>query len=221
MSTRARKPRPQRGENVGPRPHRLLRLPDGATAEVVDQALELRDGEGRLLVRYADGTAEICAPAGDLVLKAPAGRVVVESALDLELSAGRDLVSRAERRVELAAGRGAPQIRVGAGSTQLQSDRLDVTTKTGRFVAGEATVVARAIATTATHVVTRAERIEVEATRLWEKTRDTFRDVSGLAQTRVGRVRTLVKDVFSLHSRRAVLVSKEDTSIDGTKILLG
>jgi hypothetical protein len=34
-------------------------------------------------------------------------------------------------------------------------------------------------------------------------------------------MRSLVKDVFSLHSRRSVMKSSDDTSIDGSKVLLG
>jgi hypothetical protein len=37
----------------------------------------------------------------------------------------------------------------------------------------------------------------------------------------VGRARTLVKDVYAVLSRRTVMTSQEDTSIDGSKILLG
>ena len=42
-----------------------------------------------------------------------------------------------------------------------------------------------------------------------------------LAQTRAGRIRTLVQDVYTTHARRTVMVSEEDTSIDGAKVLLG
>jgi hypothetical protein len=37
----------------------------------------------------------------------------------------------------------------------------------------------------------------------------------------VGRARTIVRDLYSLTSRRSVMVSKEETSIDGEKVLLG
>jgi hypothetical protein len=37
----------------------------------------------------------------------------------------------------------------------------------------------------------------------------------------VGRARTLVRNTYALWSRRTVLTSSEDTSIDGRKVLLG
>ncbi len=54
-----------------------------------------------------------------------------------------------------------------------------------------------------------------------ERSRDVFRDVADLCQSRVGRARTLVSDVYSVFSRRSVMVSEDETSIDGNKILLG
>ena len=75
--------------------------------------------------------------------------------------------------------------------------------------------------TTASSLVQNVERFELTATRLVERTRDAFRDATELAQTRAGRARTLVKGAFALYSRRTALASTEDTSIDGSKVLLG
>src|SRR5688572_8161117 len=111
--------------------HPALALDDGSVASLVDGGLELRDREGRLLIRWRDGAAEISAPSGDLVLGSATGRVVIR----------------------------APQ---------------------------EVAIESRSIALSAT-------KYELVATRLVEKTRDAFRDVADLAQTRVGRARTLVE----------------------------
>lgn len=200
---------------------RSLELDDGSVATVEGAALELRDPEGRLLVRYVDGTAEIAAPSGDLVLSAPKGRVVMRSALDVEVEAARDVVHRAGRDVQLAAGRAEPQVHIEPRTTSVSGERLRVDAKQAEVTAGTVTTVARAIATTADHVAIAAEKYELTAARLFEKSKDTFREVADLAQTRAGRVRTVVASLFSLHARRTVVASKEDTSIDGRKILLG
>lgn len=159
-----------------------LPLADGSSVRVQGDVAELRDREGRLLVRYANGSVEIAAPTGDLILAAPEGRVVVRSGQDIALEAERDLVQKAGRNVEIGAQR---------------------------------------VSTTASVLVQRAERFELTATRLIEKTRDAFRDAVDLAQTRVGRARTIVEDAYALYARRTTMVSKEDTSIDGSKVLLG
>jgi hypothetical protein len=200
-----------------------IELPDGAVAEVRDGALELRDAGGRLLVRYASGEAEIAAPAGDLTLAAPAGRVVLRAGTDIAVDAARDVVHRAGRRLDLSAGDATsePQIRLEPGAAEIAADQLGVRAKAARVAARQVEVLARGVATTAERIATSAERYELTATRLVEKTRDTFRDVVELSQSRVGRARTIVRDLYSLTSRRSVMVSKEETSIDGEKVLLG
>ena len=188
-----------------------LELPDGARAELREGALELRDRAGRLLVRYAAGCAEISVPEGDLTLAAPGGRVVLRSGLDVCIEAERDVTHSAGRRLELRA----------AGELRVRGDELDVAARTSRLVSANATVLARAIATTAEHMVLGVGRYELVAERIVERARNTVRDVAELAQSRVGRLRTIVRDVYSLRSRKAELVSEEETSIDGRRVLLG
>lgn len=207
-----------------------LPLPDGGSVRVVGDAAELRDAAGRLLIRYRDGAAEIVAPRGDLTLSAPEGRVVVRSGQDIELSAARDLVHHAGRDVAISAGPGrcegaspapAPQLRIGETTTEIEAERIEVRAGDSRVATGQATILAQRIATTATVVTQSVERFELTATRLVEKTRDAFRDVSDLAQTRIGRARTIVSDAYSLYAKHTTFVSTEETSIDGKKILLG
>ncbi|AKT43710.1 DUF3540 domain-containing protein [Chondromyces crocatus] len=200
-----------------------LPLPGGGTATLEGDTLALRDTEGRLLVRFADGAAEIAAPAGDLTLSAPAGRVRVQAALDLELSTDGALLQRAGHRVEVRAGDAdiPPQLRVDAAMTAVASPRVEIKADAAQLTTGQATLVARRVATTATELVQTVERLEVNATRLLERTRDAFREASGLLQTRAGRARTLVDDAYAVWSRRTTLASREETSIDGSKVLLG
>jgi hypothetical protein len=181
-------------------------LPDGSTVTVDDGAVEIADREGRVLVRFRDGAAEIAAPAGDLVLAAPAGRVVIKAAREVAIEAGPEGTSRLD---------------VDATATRLASPQVEVKADVARLSAAEATVLARRVATTATTIVQSVERFELTASRLIERARDVFRDAEDLAQTRVGRARTIVKEAFTLHARRTALTSTEDTSIDGSKVLLG
>jgi hypothetical protein len=196
---------------------------DGATAEAKDGALEVRDPEGRLLVRYAAGVAEISAPERDLRLSAPNGRVVIEAGMDVSIEAARDLSQRAGRRLDLGAGApdATPQLQIEPAGTRVKATKLEVETRTSRLVTGQATILARSIATTAEQLATSVSRYELTATKLVEKTRDTFRDVADLLQIRARRSRTIVADTHAVHSRRTTLTSSEETTIDGKKILLG
>ncbi len=179
-------------------------LRDGAFVEVLDSAIaEVRDAGGRLLVRYVDGRAEIAAPAGDLVLSAPSGRVVLSAGTDVCVEAARDLTQKAGHRADV------------------EAERLTVTTREAHVKTYQASVTAERILTTARALSQTVERLEVSATRLFERTRESYRETSGLVQTRAGRLRAVVEDAFSLTAKRTTIASKEETSIDGKKVLLG
>ncbi|MDC0741596.1 DUF3540 domain-containing protein [Polyangium mundeleinium] len=198
---------------------KVLRSSDGAFAEQRGDAIELRDVEGRLLVRYENGAAEIAAPAGDLVFSAPAGRVVMRAGTDVTIEAARDLTQRAARLVETSSG--GTTWTVAPNGARLRADRAELEAKTSHFVTGAATVVAQHIVTTAQRIATSVEKYELSATKLVETTRDAFREVADLADTKIGRARTLVRGQFLLRARRTQLVSKDETKVDGKKVLLG
>jgi len=137
---------------------------------------------------------------------------------------GRVVVRYEEGRAEIFAPQGdlvlaAPsgKVKLCAGTDIELEAQGDLKQKAG----GEASLSATRISRTASHLVEQAERIEVTATRLVERTRDAYREATALMETRAGRVRSLVDDVFALISRRTTLTSKEDTSIDGKRVLLG
>ena len=74
----------------------------GASAEVAGERLVVRDVRGAIVVVYdaERGTAEIIAPAGDLVLGAPHGKISLR-AQEVECEAGR-IELRADRIFERA-----------------------------------------------------------------------------------------------------------------------
>lgn len=149
---------------------------------------------GAVAIRDNEGRLLIRFENGAAEIAAPAGD------LTLSAPAGR-VVVRAAAGLEVRAGEAEePQLKVDAEA---------------------ATVVAQRVAVRAGELVQTVERLEVSATRLVERTRDTFREAAGLLQTRAGRARTLVEDAFGLWSRRTTLASREETSIDGSKVLLG
>ena len=200
----------------------LHSLSGGGSVSIAADTVTVRDPAGRILIRYGEGTAEIAVPEGDLTLSAPNGRVVLKSGVDVCIDAARDVVHHAGRRVDLAAGpAAAPQVRIDPGATTVKAAKLNVEATQTRFVSSRVALIAGHIATTAEEIAQNVGRYELTANRLIERTQCSFRDVKDLAQSRIGRVRTVVNDVYAVYSRRAVMVSKEETSIDGSKVLLG
>ncbi len=170
-------------------------LPDGSSVRRRGTEAEIRDPAGRVVVRYAGGTATITAPDGDLCFEAPRGNV--------RLRAGRDVAIEA------------------TGALRQKAGEIDVRARVGRVAVGVGTVLARSLETTASQLVQRAEQVEVEASRIVERSRDTYREVRDLARQEIGRLSTMVRDVYNLDARRTVMTSTEDTEIDGKRVLLG
>ncbi len=197
-----------------------LTLADGTRAIARRGGLELRDPEGRLLLRYTDGQAELSVPRGDLVLAAPHGRVRIQSGQDVAVEAERDVVWSAQRSIQASAGSRA-RLELEPESVRLSTRALEVDAVKSSFTGETTQLVARSITTTAERLATRVDHYELEAHQLVERAHTAYRDVADLLQTRLGRVRAIVRDVYALRSRRTVMVSEEDTSIDGERILLG
>lgn len=164
-----------------------LRAPDGGSAALVDGAIEVRDGAGRLMLRYRDGALELTAESGDLRLSAPGGRVQIDAA-DIGLTATRSLELRG---------------------------------KETRTVTGTATLVATTVRTTAVAIETHARTIEDVAERVTLRTKELTHHVVGLFDSKVGRVRSLVRGAFSLRSKTVHVKAEGDASVDGRRVLLG
>lgn len=77
-----------------------IETPSGASAEAQGDVLVLRDRRGAVVVVFdaEKGTAEICAPSGDLVLAAPGGKIELR-APEVVCDAGK-IELRAERLIE-------------------------------------------------------------------------------------------------------------------------
>ncbi|WP_437639210.1 DUF3540 domain-containing protein [Sorangium sp. So ce854] len=208
----------------------VIQTAEGATASAEGSTIAIRDASGAVAVTYdaATGAARVAAPAGDLTLAAPRGKVVVEAATDVELRARRDVRHRAGRRVASEAGAGGergeavePGLVVERAAVRVAAAAVDVTSERASLHTTEATVLAERIATTAAQIAATAGRIEIQAERLIERARDAYRDVDGLLQTRARRARSLIREAYQLVSERTSMVSKKETSIDGERVLLG
>lgn len=142
---------------LSPLGHHNVHSPAGSASIGVDGAIEVRDCEGRLRVRFDGREAEIITE-GELALSAQSIRL--EAAEDVTVIAGRRSVHR-------------------------------------------------------------APVVEFHADQLVEHARDLVQEVGDQLLTRAGRVRSLVREGYSLLSRRTVLKSEKNTTIDGERILLG
>lgn len=170
-----------------------LRTDAGATVQVDGDRVEVRDAAGALVLTWDGRETQVASP-GDLRLAAQ-GKVIVEAGADLEL-------------------RSATRAAVTAPVLETTSDR-------GTLHARELEISADALKETADAYLGRFGKHEVHAQRLIEKACEVFREVEGLLDVRTGRARTLVREAYRLLAGRTDIASREDTTIDGKRVLLG
>lgn len=75
--------------------------------------------------------------------------------------------------------------------------------------------------TASERIVLRAPVLEIEASRVVERAEDTYRYASGASHVAAGTQRTVVEGACEVVAGRTSIVSEEDTTIDGARVLLG
>jgi hypothetical protein len=198
----------------------IISAADGARAEAVDGGISFFDPAGRLLIRYEDGALTVRPPEGDLVLGSATGAVRIAAATDVVVDAQRDVVLHAPRKVELGANAG-PRLTLDPKRAAMQAEEVVLRADRTRIEGGEAVVAADEIAMTAKKIVATAERWETVAAKAVLRTREMVHDVTGVLSQRLGRFRGVVREAYALRTGRTDLRSKEDTAIDGRRVLLG
>ncbi|MFO0551740.1 MAG: DUF3540 domain-containing protein [Polyangiaceae bacterium] len=197
-------------------------LTTGEQALVGPDYLELRDATGVLLFAYRAGALMVSAAHGDLTLEAPEGRVRINAGLDVSINAKRDIEQHAERRITTRAGRSdTPQLSVSPRDVELDVARVSTRAQRIEATTEQLRVAAQSIGLDAEALVQRVEAWELTAQTVVERTRNVLRVTAELVEERAGRVRSLVEGTWSLWSNRSTMVSTEDTSIDGERVLLG
>ncbi len=193
---------------------------DGARADLVDGGISFFDAAGRLLIRYEDGALTVRPPEGDLVLGSATGAVRIAAATDVVVEASRDVHVVAPRKVELGARDGA-RVTLDPTRATLDADRISLRAGETR-VEGEAALIdVEKLTTTARDILTTAERWETAAGKTVLRTREMIHEVTGALSQRLGRFRGLVREAYALRTGRTDLRSREDTAIDGKRVLLG
>lgn len=128
----------------------------------------------------------------------------------LRVSHGRQLV------LELRPEQGVLVLDVPQGDLQLRADRGTVS-----LVAQEVNTSAKRVATTADEISWRTGSWRLSAAHIRQRADSMVTVVRGSLQTRAKQVRVVAKGMFQLLSERTSLRSKDNTAIDGKRVLLG
>ena len=103
----------------------------------------------------------------------------------------------------------------------LSAPEVAITARDASIESGLLRFAARSVITTATRIAEDVERHERSAQSIVERARNSYREISELAESRVGRVRTIARGLMELAAERTEIRSDKDTAIDGQRVLLG
>jgi hypothetical protein len=114
------------------------------------------------------------------------------------------------------------QVSVSHGKLNLQAgEELSLEAPIIRICGQVTTFDSEQLQMNAKHVETTAQTWELTATKIVHQVQDMFQEVQGLLQTRTQRARMLVKRSLEFFSNSTAIQSKENTQIDGKRVLLG
>jgi uncharacterized protein DUF3540 len=203
----------------------------GATASVSTgaaghQGLEVRSPRGELVFEYEpqSGKTRVHVPAGDLEFVAPNGSIAFHSAKDIRFGAASvSLLSRwgACFGIFGADGRVKSAITMDPESLKLKTAELITEAEQAHLQITRTRLSGESLKAEVGKVELICRRFETLTEIVIEKAKNVYRTAEQLSQTHAGRLRTIVRDLCHLKTRKAILKADEDFKVDADKIHLG
>lgn len=221
-----------------PRPgDRVLYFTDEAGRRYVIGVLSRARGGGELsalldggaarapaLVRDADRNETVLrVPDGDLVIDVPNGAVRVAGRRGVDVESEGALTLRSSRAAVLEAGRGkegVARVEVQPGEVTVASRALLLAAERAELLAARLTIRAKRFETQVARMKQVVDVMETQATRIVERARDAYREVTELSQLRAGRVRWVAETTATLVSQDALLKARDRMKVKGERIHL-
>jgi hypothetical protein len=199
-------------------------LLDSALSEPAAAPSKVHDRDGRLLFEYDPDShrAVLHVPDGDLVLRAPAGRLDLEARDGVSIHSAEPVTVTSARRVRVEAAEGAQSasVDVEPGEVAVLTNVLRAAVRRAETVATEALLRARTLEVRTVRSKIVAEVIDTRAGRIVERAKDTYREVERLAQVRAGRIRMAAEKAAQIVGDQLLLKARQTAKIKGERIHL-
>jgi hypothetical protein len=201
-------------------PKKLL-LNGGAYATASEeQTLRVFLGRNELLFEYDEARhkARINVECGDLEFVVNNGNIAFSSGRDV-LIQGKSVEISSASTISLNTANAAGEL--SARGVELRGPELRVSAKCGDIQIAETALTGTRFLANYRQGKVVVDRLEVVLQTLIEKAKNVFRTVEQLAQTKAGRLRTLVDSTYFFKAKRAFVKSDEDYKIKAEKVHLG
>lgn len=172
--------------------------------------------DGRIIFAKRAAGCLLAPEAGDEVLLAlGAGNTFILSVLTRQEDAGR-ITLPGRSSIE-----GDEIALTGRRSVVLEGPRISLAGLLGEASFSGLSLISRWCDVRVERITSVAEIWNRTIGRLTERIRDSYRNIENTEQTKAGRIRTVVKERFSVASRHADLNAEEEVKLDGKKIHIG
>lgn len=172
--------------------------------------------DGRILFAQRAAGCLLAPEAGDEVLVAAgAGKTFILSVLIRQEDAGR-IALPGKSSIE-----GDEIALTGRRGVALEAPKISLTGLLGEARFGGLSLFSRWCDVRAERISSVAEIWNRTIGRLSERIRDSYRTIENTEQTKAGRIRTVVKERFSVASKHADVNAEEEVKLDGKKIHIG
>lgn len=203
-----------------PRPASLI---DEVLAE--PKTVEVRDRRGRLIFEY-DPEAEravLHVASGDLELSVPDGSLRMRARDGVHIETGGDVGLRGSR-VQLEASRDdagvAARVAMEPGELSLVGSVLTAAADRAEILAAKVGVKAHSLESHVDRVRSVVKVLDMRAGRIVERAKDVYREVSGLSQTRAGRLKLVAQKAAQLVGENTLLKARDRMKVKGERIHL-
>lgn len=110
---------------------------------------------------------------------------------------------------------------VSEKTINLVSEEVSLTAKKALFCIDNLTAIGSTLVSKISHVQTIAHTVETVAEHLLQKLKNSFRQIEGVDQSKVGDAIYTVKNLYSMRSKQAAILAKKDIKIDAERIHMG
>lgn len=199
-------------------------LARGSRRSVLDAILERDEPPAPALVRDPDRNATVLrVPDGDLVIDVPNGAIRINGRRGVDVESDGTLKLRSARAAILEAGPGdgsAARVEVQPGEVTVAASALLLAAERAELLAARLSIRAKRFETHVVRMKQVADVVETQATRIVERARDVYREVTELSQLRAGRVRWVAEKTATLVSEDVLLKARGRMKVKGERIHL-
>lgn len=203
----------------------------GITVRIISseksEQIEVVNEAGQLVCQYYPeiGKTVLSAPLGDVEVHSPSGNISFVAKKDIHLRSEGRILIEGDKAIHMKTGISSNEldtaVELDYHNLRFKGNRIGMMAEEGNFVISKTKFIGNQFIGKIGITKLMLNKFERAANMIVEKAKNVYRQVEGLQQTSVGRMKTLVKGICHIKGERTYIKSEKDVKINGKKIHLG